>query len=53
MEMYVRCPECGEEHDSAVVETTNIEEDELGRDVLSFICPVTGKEAKSWVYIRR
>jgi len=47
--MQVQCPECHEPHDPADVVFVNIEEDPQGRDLLTFICPVTGKETKALV----
>lgn len=48
--MFVKCRECGEEHNSEEVRATDINEDFEGRDVLTFVCPVTSKETKSLVY---
>lgn len=47
--MHVRCSECGECHEPDEVEFVNIEEDIQGRDLLTFICPVTNKETKGYV----
>ena len=47
--MQVKCPECNESHDPADVEFVNIEEDSQGRDLLTFVCPNTGKETKALV----
>ena len=47
--MKVHCPECGEDHDPAQVEFVGIEEDLYGRDLLTYVCPVTGKETKALV----
>ena len=54
MIMFVKCEECGEEHwtFSDEVVTENIEEDIMGRDVLTFVCPKTGNTTKSLVYVR-
>jgi hypothetical protein len=52
-DMFVRCSECGEEHESNEVEALDIAEDFEGRDVLTFICPETKNETKSLVYRRR
>ena len=52
-DMYVMCRECGEQHNSEEVIGTNIEEGSQGEDVLTFVCPETGKETKSIVYRRR
>jgi len=47
--MKVNCSECGESHEPGDVEVLNIEEDIQGRDLLTFICPVTNKETKAYV----
>ena len=52
VEHIVVCPECSEEHDTEAVSFVNVEEDLWGRDVLHFLCPVTGQIAKSLVYRR-
>jgi hypothetical protein len=51
--MYVKCKECGEEHNSDEVRCLDIEEDFEGRDVITFVCPETGNETKSLVYRQR
>lgn len=51
--LFVSCRECGERHSSEEVETVNIEEDERGYDVLTFICPVTKEETSSLVFSKR
>ncbi len=51
--MYVVCPECGERHDSEEVEGVDIEESPEGWDVLTYVCPVTGNEVKSLVYVKK
>lgn len=48
-EMHVRCSECGECHGPDEVEFVNIEEDFQGRDLLTFVCPITLKETKAYV----
>jgi hypothetical protein len=50
--MFVICSECDEQHSPDDVEFVNIEEDFQGRDVITFVCPETGNEAKSNVYGR-
>lgn len=47
--MQVHCLECGEDHNPEDVEFVNIEEDINGRDLLTFVCPVTEKETKALV----
>lgn len=47
--MNVQCPKCGEQHNTKEVEFVNIEESPEGWDVLTFICPVTGKPASAVV----
>ena len=51
--MFVQCRECGERHSSEEVEGVNIEEGPNGEDILTFVCPETGKETKSIVYRTR
>ena len=52
--MYVKCPECGEEHESKDVEVTDVEEDFVtGGDKVTYTCPITGNETKSLVYRQR
>lgn len=51
-EMFVRCLECGEEHVAKDVMFVNIEEDIQGRDLLTYVCPVTQKETKAYVLRR-
>ena len=46
----VICPECSEEHTTIEVKFLNVEEDIVGRDVMTFLCPVTQTPAKSPVY---
>ena len=46
----VVCTECSEEHSTADIEFSNVEEDIQGRDIMCFICPVTNVETKSLVY---
>ena len=46
----VKCPECGQEHETEEVKFLNVEEDIQGRDVFYYVCPVTEKETKSLVY---
>jgi hypothetical protein len=46
----VICRECSDEHLTSEVEFLNIEEDIHGRDVMSFVCPVTNNPTKSLVY---
>ena len=48
--MYVRCTECGDCHVAGEVTVENVEEDFLGRDVVTFQCPVTNHLARSLVY---
>jgi len=44
----VICAHCEERFDETEVEETDIHEDELGRDVVSFKCPNCGKETESF-----
>ena len=48
--LVVKCPECGQEHETEEVKFLNVEEDIQGRDVFYYVCPVTEKETKSLVY---
>jgi len=48
----VQCSDCGE-FKTDEVEFLNIEEDFEGRDVMTFKCPVCGKDRKSLVVGRR
>lgn len=48
--MVVRCKECGEEHTSDEVKSLNIEEDEMGRDIVTFECRVTNRITTSLVF---
>jgi len=50
--MVVRCSECGEEHASEEVIVLNIEEDIVGRDVLTFECPVTNRTTTSFIFLK-
>lgn len=50
MSMYVKCNKCGQEHRAKEVEFLNIEEDILGRDLMTFMCPVVEEETKSLVF---
>lgn len=45
----VKCRECGEEHDTTKVQFVNVEEDFHGRDVFTFVCPITGTTTSSLV----
>ena len=47
--MIVQCPQCGETHNPKEVEFVNIEEGPRGEDILTYICPVTGKPASATV----
>lgn len=49
-QFIVMCHECSQEHFTNEVEFLNVEEDVHGRDVMYFLCPVTGTEEKSYVY---
>lgn len=48
-ELFVHCPECGEEHFIGDMETLDIEESPEGWDMLSFVCPDTGKTTKALI----
>jgi len=51
-DMMVKCPECGEWHTPDTVKALNIEEDHLGRDVLTFECPETNKITRAIIHVR-
>ena len=54
MRMKVNCSECGETHYTEDnIETVNIEEDIQGFDLLTYICPVTQKQTKSYVLVEQ
>lgn len=48
--LRVKCLECGEEHGPQEIISLNIEENAMGEDVITYICPVTKNIAKSRVY---
>ena len=50
MNMYIQCP-CGNTHRPNTIETLNIEEDIYGRDLITYICPVTNTQQKALVLI--
>lgn len=50
---YVRCSSCGGYHDTDDITIDNVEEDEIGRDRVTFTCPVTNEYSKSLVWIGR
>lgn len=47
--LYVNCSKCGNKHFQGEIETLNIEEDIQGYDVITFVCPETKEETKSYV----
>lgn len=47
---HVTCPECLEGFNEEKVNSTNIESDELGRDIVTFDCPSCKKTVKSLRY---
>jgi hypothetical protein len=49
-QFIVKCPECGQEHNTEKVQFLNVEEDIQGRDIFYYVCPITQKETKSLVY---
>ena len=48
--LVVKCLECGEDHGPKEVVNLNIEENAMGEDVVTFICPATNQITKSRVY---
>lgn len=53
-EMEVFCKNCGRlSNHSESVTSENIEEDGLGRDVVTFFCHLCKTEQKSFVFMRR
>jgi hypothetical protein len=49
---YVICSECHEQHCTDEVEFLDVEEDNVGRDVMYYVCPEKMKETQSLVYKR-
>jgi predicted RNA-binding Zn-ribbon protein involved in translation (DUF1610 family) len=45
--IWVVCPECGGRFDEESVNSTNIESDDAGRDIVTFKCPNCKKTFKS------
>lgn len=52
---YIVCPLCHEEHDAGEVKAINIEEGDMGQDVLTYLCPyaLSAPPQKSTVYRKR
>ena len=48
--LRVKCLECGEEHGPQEFISLNLEENAMGEDVVTFICPVTDQITKTRVY---
>jgi transcription elongation factor Elf1 len=48
---YVACRKCDVKHELSKMVTHDIEEDEQGRDLVTFTCPLCGKERKSLVTV--
>lgn len=48
--LIVKCLECGEEHGPQEIISLNLEENAMGEDVVTFICPATDQITKSRVY---
>jgi len=48
--MYVICDQCHQNHAPDEVEFVNVEEDIYGRDLITFVCPVTQQQTDSLVY---
>lgn len=51
MRMRVNCSKCGQYHYQGEIETINIEEDIQGYDLLTYICPVTLEQTKSYILV--
>lgn len=53
--VYVTCGKCQKEFDENKItdEDINIEENDRGQDVLSFVCPYCNKETRSLRYTKR
>ena len=49
----VTCPVCKDDHKVNEVEASDIEEDYMGRDVVTFTCPVKGERARALVWRNR
>jgi hypothetical protein len=54
-DMFVRCPECKEDHytDEKGMTVTDCCEGDQGQDVITYVCPVTKQETQATVYRRR
>lgn len=54
--MYVICPAWGERHytdDATPLDVLDCHEGDQGQDVITYKCPVTGKEVDATVYRSR
>lgn len=47
---FVRCTKCGHYHYTEDLRIENVEEDEIGRDVVTYICPDTLQIGSSLVW---
>jgi hypothetical protein len=47
------CSECQGTHGKEDVKFLNVEEDAYGNDLLTYICPITKKQAQSNIYLGR
>lgn len=45
--IYLECPECEEQVDEQTVKCTDIESDDLGQDIVTYVCPECGDLTKS------
>jgi len=45
--IYVKCPKCLIYYDEEKVKFINIEEDIIGYDVMTFVCPKCKKQVRS------
>lgn len=50
--LYVHCSRCGDDHSPVQIQAVNIEEDPMGLDVLTFVCPVTSSVESGYVFRR-
>lgn len=47
----VRCDKCRQEFDSEKVKFLNIESDIMGRDVMTFECPICKEQRQSFIFL--
>lgn len=52
-DMEIFCKDCGRLDHSDNIRSENIEEDDLGRDIITFTCPKCKSMQKSFVFMRK